>query len=327
MNTISRRWYALSTYFRRRFGRRIQKIPLDAGFSCPNRDGTLSADGCLFCNPRGSGTGLHAAGLSLAEQWEHWRARYAKKHPNAGYLAYLQAFSNTHGPLSRIAAVLDELAACEGLVGLSLGTRPDCLDADKIALLAEQPWSETWLELGLQTASDATLDRINRGHDAACFARATEEAAAAGLNICAHVIAGLPGEGADDFQRTIDFVNALPVAGIKLHGCYVCAGTALETLYRAGGYEPLTRTAYAAMVRDGLAALRPEIVVQRLTGDPAPGELVAPAWAADKRATMAAIERALAKADAWQGKRFHSVAPPAWFEPDPPSHGEENRYA
>ncbi|MGE4504181.1 MAG: TIGR01212 family radical SAM protein [Desulfovibrionaceae bacterium] len=294
------RYFTLATYFRQRFGGRVRKIPLDAGFSCPNRDGTLGTGGCAYCNPQGSGTGLLARGLGLAEQWSHWSARFQGR-GEARFLAYLQSYSNTHGPASRVAEVLEELAALPGLAGLALGTRPDCLDEERLGLLAAFPAEEVHLELGLQSANDATLARINRGHDAACFARATRAAAALGLKVVAHVMAGLPGETGEDFLHTIAFVNALPVHGVKLHNTLVCRHTPLERLHASGGYAPPGREEYAALAAEALARLRPGVLVHRINADPAPGELVAPAWAADKADVRAAIHAEMERHDWTQG--------------------------
>lgn len=297
----------LAAHLRRRFGRALRKVPLDAGFSCPNRDGTLSRSGCAFCNPRGSGTGLHAAGLTLARQWDRLRRRSRTPGPA---LAYLQAFSNTHGPPERLAAVLDEVAALPGLAGLCIGARPDCLDPEKLALLAafrerlrspELPEPELWLEMGLQSSHDATLARINRGHDAACFAAATRAAADLGIPVCAHLIAGLPGEGLPHFLQTVGFVNALPVAGVKLHNLYVAEATALAALWRAGELPLLSREEYVSWMCAGLARLRPDLVIHRLAADPAPGELLAPDWAADKQGTLDMLGRIMEERDIRQG--------------------------
>jgi len=296
----------LSAHLRRRFGRALRKVPLDAGATCPNRDGTLSRSGCAFCNPRGSGTGLFAQGLTLRQQWDRLRGP-APKHPG---LAYLQAFSNTHGPTERLARVLDEIAALPGLAGLCIGTRPDCLDHEKLALLAafrerlrspELPEPELWLELGLQSSHDATLALVNRGHDAACFARAARAAADLGIPVCAHLVLGLPGEGLPHFLHTVDFVNALPVAGVKLHNLYVAEGTALAGLWRSGDLALPTREEYLRWLCALIPRLRPDLVIHRLVADPAPGELLAPAWAGDKRTTLDMLAQMMEEKDIRQG--------------------------
>jgi radical SAM protein (TIGR01212 family) len=314
------RYYSLARYLRRRFGERVQKIPLDAGASCPHRDPETGAGGCLFCNLRGSGSGLAAQGLGLAAQWKLWRERYQRKFKVSLFIAYVQSFSNTHGPLSRLQRILRELTALPDLVGLALGSRPDCLDADKLAALADFPAPEIWLELGLQSSNDQTLVRVNRGHDAATFATATQRAAERGLKVCAHLIAGLPGENKEDFLRSIAFCNELPLAGVKFHNLYVCESSGLAALWRRGEYRPLEREEYVEWLTDGLARLRPELVAQRLAGDPAPGELLAPAWAADKHGLRAAIEARLEREDLWQGRALAPEAPiPDWFDKGAPA--------
>ncbi|MDY7001991.1 MAG: TIGR01212 family radical SAM protein [Thermodesulfobacteriota bacterium] len=317
-----RRYYSLSTYFRARFGRRVQKVPLDAGFTCPNRDGTLSKTGCVFCNPLGSGTGLSGSGpsnsgMTLAEQWDFWLARLSKKYKAASFLAYLQSFSNTYGPLERLREALEEMLALPGLVGICLGTRPDCLDREKIALLASLPVQEVWLEIGLQSANNQTLKRINRGHDREAFARAAHMAAKQDLNVCAHVIAGLPGETLDDFLATVEFLNRLPVRGVKFHNLYVCQGATLAAWWRRGEFEPLSREEYVAWLVSALPKLRPDIVLHRLGSDPKPDELLAPDWASDKQTTLNNLDEALETLDTWQGKSlFPDRETPAWFAPD-----------
>ncbi len=302
------RYRSLSSYFRERFKAKVGKVPLDAGFSCPNRDGTLSRGGCVFCNAAGSGPGLYAKGLSLREQWDAWRARPTRKRSPDILLAYLQAFSNTHGPAERVRRVIDEIAALPDAAGLCLGTRPDCLDKEKLDIIAAAPLGEIRLELGLQSSCDDTLRRINRGHTAADFAHTAEAAHARGLKVVAHVIAGLPGEGRDAFLETIRFLNALPVHAVKLHNLYVAENTALARLYRQGGYTPIKRRDYIDWTCDALALLRPDMVVERLNGDPKPGELVAPAWAADKSPLLRDIRRALEDKDIRQGKDMPPAA-------------------
>jgi len=240
------RTYALSAYMRQNHGQRVQKIPLDANFSCPNRDGSISRRGCIFCNPNGSGSGLHAKGMSLARQWQFWHDLHSKNHGLKMFTAYLQSYSNTHGPVSKLAHVLDSLKGLPGLVSLSLGTRPDCLDDEKLDLLAAQRdqlnLSEVVLELGLQSANDKTLAHINRGHDASIFAEAALAANERGIKVVGHIIAGLPTpggrEGLAELLASVDFINRLPMHGVKFHNLYVCQGTALAKLHEEGQYPP-----------------------------------------------------------------------------------------
>ena len=307
------RFYSLSTYLRTRFGGRVQKIPLDAGFSCPNRDGTISRNGCIFSNPKGSGTGLRAKGLTLKEQYLFWQEKFSKKYKAKLFLAYFQSYSNTYGPLEKIQKVLQELENLPGLVGLSLGTRPDCLDKDKLSLLASYPCQEIWLELGLQSSNNRTLKLINRGHNAEDFAWAAKLAHKMGLKICAHVIAGLPQETVEDFLQTIEFLNNLPISGIKFHNLYICKHTILAKHWRAGAYKPLLFSEYLHWIEQALYSLRPDIVIHRLNGDPARGELLAPDWANNKNIILQKIKQALADKNIWQGKAFHPHSIPHWF--------------
>jgi len=242
---------------------------------------------------------MHLKGFGLRAQWEALSGPARRR--NEALLAYLQSFSNTYGPPQRLAALLAEMAALPDIAGICLGTRPDCLDREKINLLAAAPVSHVRLELGLQSADDETLARINRGHTAAAFARATRDAAAAGLFVVAHVMAGLPGEGVAEFLATVDFVAALPIAGIKFHNTLVTAGSGLAGLHAAGGYAPMAREDYVAAVCQAVRRLPPDVAVERQNADPAPGELVAPAWAADKQGIRRDIAARLEQEDIWQG--------------------------
>lgn len=299
---MNARYLTLAAAYRQHFGRRAKKIPLDAGSACPNRDGSLSRGGCCFCNAVGSGTGLYHKGFGLRAQWD--RLTPPARARGEALVAYLQSFSNTYGPPARLAGLLAELAALPGVAGICLGTRPDCLDAEKIALLAAAPVGYVQLDLGLQSACDATLARIHRGHDAACFARAARAATAAGIRVTAHLMAGLPGEGVEDFLASVAYVSALPVTGVKFHNTLVVAGAPLAALFHAGAYVPMAREDYIAAVCQGIARLRPDIAVERVNADPAPGELVAPAWAADKQGLLRDIRARLEAADIRQGCRL-----------------------
>ena len=307
-----------------RFGKRVRKIPLDAGFSCPNRDGSLSSDGCVFCNPEGSGSGMGTRGLSLPQQWDFWRDIHVKKHGIDQFTGYLQSYSNTHGPIEKLAATLKAMEDLPGLASLALGTRPDCLDEAKLDLLAEQKHAlgldAVFLELGLQSADDATLRHINRGHDAAVFALAAQAAAERGLMVVAHVMAGLPTpdgrEGGAALLTTVDFLNGLPVHGVKFHNVYVCRGTRLARWFEEGRYTPPTLDEYLTWLSAALMRLDPQTVVHRLNGNPAQGELMAPDWAANMRRLHNLVREHFNRHDVWQGKGNGAEDGPApWFDP------------
>jgi radical SAM protein (TIGR01212 family) len=299
------RWNMWSDYLFHTYGERVQKIPLDAGFSCPNRDGTLSSGGCVFCNPLGSGSGLGRSGLSLARQWQRQHAHLHGKGIRL-FIAYLQSYSNTYGPVAQLAAVLAGLKELPGIMGLAVGTRPDCVDPEKIRLIADtceqEAWPERWIEFGVQSSNNATLSRIRRGHDLAVAEAAIALAAAAGLKVCVHLIAGLPGEGKADFLESVRWASRQGISGIKLHCLYVCKGSALVDAYEKGAYRPLTQAEYVDMVAEALPLLRADIIMQRITGAPDWDELLAPPWAVRSRDTANKILAELRQRETWQGK-------------------------
>ncbi len=297
------RYRSLDSWLRARHGEKVQKIPLDAGSSCPNRDGVLATGGCTFCNADGSGPGRGCA--SFSAQWEYWRERLARSPRTKNvrrFLGYIQSFSNTYGPASRLAALLAALEGLPGLTGACVGTRPDCVDEEKMALMAAVPWPEFWLEIGVQSCRDDTLRRINRGHSAADAEHAIRLAASFGVRTCVHLMAGLPGEGGQDFLDTVRWTASLPVQGVKLHNLYVPQGTVLERQWQAGAYVPMEQEEYVELAARAITLLPSSVVLHRITADPAPGELSAPDWAMDKGITVMQIDRLLAYNDWWQGK-------------------------
>jgi len=293
----------MNSYLRGLFGRRVQKITVDAGLTCPNRDGTIATGGCIYCNARGSGTGAHARGLSVTEQLQQGKQALSKRYNARKFIAYFQSFSNTYAPLTRLQALYDEALAVEDIVGLSIGTRPDCVSPPIIDLLQSYTADHlVWLEYGLQSAHNATLRFINRGHDRQRFCTAVEMTRNRGLKICAHVILGLPGEDREKMLATADLLAGLDVDGVKLHLLYVVSGTRLEELHHEGRVHCLEQKEYVTLVCEFLERLPQRMVIQRLTGDPHPQELVAPGWAVRKNETLSLIHETLEKKDTWQGK-------------------------
>lgn len=301
-----KRYRDFNTYLKDIFGERVQKIPLDAGLNCPNRDGTISDRGCVYCNRLGSGTGaLLDHGLSIDEQIEKAKRFVGKRYGARKFIAYFQSFTNTYGPLAQLKALYKQALGHTNMVGLSVGTRPDCVNREVFALLSSYKEGYlVWVELGLQSAHDETLKRINRGHDVACFEQSVLMASGFGLEVCAHVILGLPGEDREMMLETARFLSRLPVHGVKIHLLYVVEGTELARLYEAGEFSCLERDAYVETVVDFLELLPPEMIIQRLTGDPVRTELVAPLWANEKSKNLLLIQEALERRDTWQGRLF-----------------------
>ncbi len=291
------------------FGCRVQKITVDAGLTCPNRDGSLGVGGCIYCNARGSGTGAAQKAQSVAGQLEAGKSFLRKRYKAEKFLAYFQSFSNTYAPLSVLRGLYEEALAVPDILGLTIGTRPDCVSDDILDYLGDLSRKHAiWIEYGLQSSHDRTLVLVRRGHTVACFVDAVERAQKRGLPVCAHVILGLPGETRADMLATARFLASLAIQAVKIHLLYVVRGTVLESWYRAGNYSCLEREEYVALVGEFLSLLPPWVVIQRLTGDPHPAELVAPPWALDKQANLTAIAEDMARRELFQGKHY-AVAP------------------
>jgi radical SAM protein (TIGR01212 family) len=295
------RYNTFTNDLRRIFGCRVQRVTLDAGFTCPNRDGTVGVDGCSYCGGSGAGAPGIPRGESLSEQLREGKEFTVSRYKATKFLAYFQAFSNTYGPVDRLRAAYDEVLADPDVVGLIIGTRPDCLPTEVMDLLTDyhqRTW--LWVELGLQSSQDATLARIKRGHDVACFVQATTALKARGIRVCAHVILGLPGESQDEMLATPALLNRLGIDAVKLHHLHVLAGTRMEEQFRAGELTLLDRDDYLGLVCDFLERLDPRIVVQRLMGDGNKG-LIAPRWGTDRSSLLNAITTELERRGTRQG--------------------------
>ena len=279
-------YLSVNESLRRRFGCRVYKLSIDGGFSCPNRDGTLGWGGCIFCAGDGSGAFAEHGG-SVTQQLERAKARVAAKNKGGKYMAYFQAFTNTYAPVERLRALYTEAMASEEIVGLALGTRPDCLGEDVVALLAElnriKPVS---VELGLQTIHEASARYIRRGYDTAVYYDAVRRLKAAGIEVVTHIILGLPGEDMEMAAATTRAAVAAGTDGVKFHLLHVLRGTDLEKDYLAGKFQCLELEEYARWVRRCLDELPPHIVVHRITGDGAKKDLIAPLWSADKKRVL-----------------------------------------
>jgi radical SAM protein (TIGR01212 family) len=317
--TPERRYYAFSRFLRERFGTRVYRVTIDAGFTCPNVDGTVAVGGCVYCDNRSFSPNRRLPRTSVAAQVERGVGALQKRYGADRFLAYFQAATNTYAPVEKLRRLYDEALQHPQVVGLAVGTRPDCVP-DPVLDLLEGYARERYvcLELGLQSAHDRSLDWMNRGHHFDDFIDAVRRCQDRGLDLCAHVILNLPGESREDMLTTADALAALPVQAVKIHNLHVVRGTPLEETYRAGGVRLLERDEYVRVVCDFLERLPPGMVIHRLSGDAPPDYLVAPAWCLDKPALLRAIRAELERRDSWQGKHVRrSPAGPMDRTPGP----------
>lgn len=303
--------YTLGKFFRDRFGQRVQKISVDGGFTCPNIDGTKSQGGCTYCNNRSFSLALGKRHQLVSDQLQQQIECIRQKHPNYQYfLAYFQSYSNTYAPLPQLQSLYDEALSVPGIVGLDISTRPDCVPNSVLDLLQKYAQkTHLWLELGLESSHDRTLNRLNRGHTWAEFADAVRRASGRQLHLCVHVILGLPGETPEMMRETAkrlgDLVAPLDFAafGIKLHHLHVVKGTVLAKEYAAGQIETLTPESYIPLVCDFWEYLPPHTVVQRFMGDALHDTLLAPHWKVSKSQVLAEIEAELTRRSSGVGVR------------------------
>lgn len=292
-----------ATYLRERYGTKVYRIGIDAGFTCPNRDGTAGKGGCVFCNAQGARSRYTDHAASVREQIAGRISLLKKAKEASAFVAYFQAFTNTYASPAELKKVYDAVTHFPEVVALSIGTRPDAVDREKLALIASyRDRYDVWIEYGLQSIHDRTLEAINRGHNVAAFLKAYRLTKEAGIKVCAHVILGLPGEDRDDMMATAEKLTALGIDGVKIHLLHVLKGSPLEDAYRKGAIRLLEQSEYVRLAADFLERLSPEIVIQRLTGEGDRENHIAPAWALDKIGTIQAIQDELKQRGSYQGK-------------------------
>lgn len=299
-------YLTLNQYYRQRFGKKTAKISLDGNFTCPNRDGTIATGGCIFCSPGGSGDFAADATAPIKEQIQQGKLQTKEKWADVLYIAYFQAFTNTYAPVERLRALYEDALDDPQVVGLSIATRPDCLGEDVLALLAEfSKKTALWVELGLQTSNEETASFLRRGYGNPVFVQAVNQLHALGIPVVVHVILGLPHETETDMLGTIDFVNRLPIHGIKLQLMHVLMDTDLAALYHDGSYVPMEKEAYLCLLSRCIARLRPDIVLHRVTGDGDRETLLAPLWSLHKRDVLNGLHRKLREDKIRQGDCYH----------------------
>ena len=303
--TDGKRYYTWNRHLRDEFGIKIFKVALDAGFDCPNRDGTVAFGGCTFCSVAGSGDFAGDRVDSIADQFEERKNKMHQKWKNAKYMAYFQAYTNTHAPLPVLKEKFEAALAVDGVMGLSIATRPDCLPDDVVEYLAElNQRTYLWVELGLQTVHERTANLINRAHDFSCYLEGVQKLRKHGIRVCTHIINGLPLEDNKMMLETVREVAKLDVQGIKIHLLHLLKGTPMIKQYEKGLVEFMDKDDYIGLVVDQLELLPPEMVIHRITGDGPIDLMIGPMWSVNKWDVLNGIDAELERRESWQGKYF-----------------------
>lgn len=287
------KYTTLNNYLKERFGEKVYKIALNGGFTCPNRDGTIDTRGCIFCSKGGSGDFAESPDLTITEQIENGKKRLEKKIKNGKYIAYFQAFTNTYAPVERLRTIYEEAINNPDIVALSIGTRPDCLGDDVLALLDElNKIKPIFVELGLQTINENTAKYIRRGYTLEVYDKAVADLHKIGINVVTHIILGLPNESKEDMLNSVKYACKV-TDGIKLQLLHILKGTDLSKDYEQGKFEVLTLEQYTEIIKECVQIIPENVVIHRLTGDGAKKDLIAPLWSADKKTVLNTINQAL----------------------------------
>ncbi|MED3646838.1 TIGR01212 family radical SAM protein [Halalkalibacterium halodurans] len=302
-----KRYYSWNQHLREQFGEKVFKVPLDAGFDCPNRDGNVANGGCTFCSERGSGDFAGDRKDDLVTQFHTIKERMHKKWTSGKYIGYFQAYTNTYAPVETLREYYEVILEQEGVVGLAIATRPDCLPDDVVEYLAElNKRTYLWVELGLQTVHERTALLINRAHDYQCYVDGVNKLRKHGIRVCSHIINGLPLENHQMMMETAKEVAKLDVQGIKIHSLHLLKRTPMVKQYEKGLVEFMSLEEYVNLVVDQLEVLPPHMIIHRLMGD-GPGDLmIGPMWSMKKWEVLNAIEAELERRDSWQGKHYRA---------------------
>lgn len=305
MRWDEKRYYSLDYYLKQTYGEKLYKIALDGGMTCPNRDGTLGVRGCIFCSAGGSGDFAGDRRTSITEQIEAGKAQSIRKHNGSSYIAYFQAYTNTYAPVSYLRSVFTEAINHPDIRILSIATRPDCLNDDVLALLAElNKKKPVWVELGLQTIHEETAQFIRRGYKLPVFKDALRKLRKIGITVIVHTILCLPGESREMMLDTIRYLNTQDIQGIKLQLLHILKHTDLADYYEKHPFYLPSQEEYYELLGMCICSLRPDIVIHRLTGDGPKQLLVAPLWTGNKRQVLNGMQRYFKEQNIWQGKEF-----------------------
>lgn len=300
-----KRYYQFSEYLKRKFGTKVYKITLDAGFSCPNRDGTISSGGCIFCDDGGSFSRAHSSNLSIKEQVFTGVETLSSRFKAKKFMAYFQAYSNTYKPVDELQEIYNSALCHKDVIGISIGTRPDCIDEKKLDLIASyKDKCETWIEYGLQSMHDRTLKLINRGHNFETFLKAYNETKKRGINVCVHVILGLPEETKEDMLQTVKTLADIGVDGVKFHCLCVFPNTKLYNMYENAEITLLEENEYINIACDCLELLPSNTTIHRLGGNGLQAIKIAPKWLNKKFEILNRIDDELERRNSFQGCRI-----------------------
>ena len=300
-----KRYHSLNYFLRNKFNQKVFKISLDGGFSCPNRDGTISSGGCLFCSESGSGDYAGSRTLSIGKQFCDVKEMMNKKWKEGKYIAYFQAFTNTYAPVEELREKYNEAIKQEGVVALAIATRPDCLGDDVLDLLEEiNKDVYVWVELGLQTVSDETARKINRGYKLEVYEEAIRKLKEKNIDFVTHCIFGLPGETKEDMLKTVDYVAHTGAKGIKFHLLHLMKNTPMVKLYERGELEFMSQDDYIDLICKAVSIIPEDMIVHRLTGDSPRDLLIGPMWSLKKWEILNAIDKAFVDNGIYHGKEF-----------------------
>mgnify|MGYP004521125557 FL=1 len=303
-NGTDKRYNQFSAYLKNKYGAKVYKITIDAGFSCPNRDGHISTGGCIFCDEGGSFSQAHSNRLSVEEQVIVGAQTLATRFKAQKFMSYFQAYSNTYKPVNELEKIYSSSLKYKDVVGLSIGTRPDCIDEDKLKLISSYKDDYyTWIEYGLQTIHDKTLKKINRGHDFDTFLRAYEKTKEYGINVCVHVIFGM-WETHDEMMQTAQKLAELGVDGVKIHMLVALEGTKLANMYKNNEIDFMSEEDYINTVCDFLEYLPQSTTIHRLAGNGLKKELIAPRWIGKKLDCLNKIDREFLRRNSWQSYKY-----------------------
>lgn len=304
----NKRYHTLDYYYKNRFNEKIFKISLNAGFSCPNIDGTVGYGGCIYCSKTGSGEFAGNKKDDIVKQFNEIKEMMLKKWPKAKYIGYFQARTNTYAPVERLKEVYEPILKQKDVVGLNIATRPDAITEECLEYL-EDLNKRTYLtiELGLQTIKEETTNLINRCHTLECFEEMVKKLRERNIDVVVHIINGLPYETKDDMLNTIKYLNKLDIQGIKIHMLSITKDTPLEKMYKEKPFKILTKEEYIDIVIDQLELLRPEIVIHRVTGDPKLEDLIEPKWLIKKFCVMNDIDKEMVRRNTYQGVKCKNI--------------------